>query len=205
MFPNSLSQSAKTSPTETIRSEMAPESVEHTTQDGLHLAKRGEAIEHTSSDESIDGYDSDMMRGRALLTPEEEKKLLRRIDWHLMPLCSIIFMFKNLDVDNVCKPRLVLYRQLEQALTSVLLGFERPHHEPWDGQKHHETVGHNVGSVRIGCCPVLRTLSPCLTRCIPRTLELELIPGVRFRTSSLRPLPTCYSRDSLPPNGNPGL
>lgn len=38
---------------------------------------------------------------RQLLTPEEEKKLLRRIDWHLMPLCSIIFMFKNLDSDNV--------------------------------------------------------------------------------------------------------
>ncbi|KAK8052277.1 transporter [Apiospora rasikravindrae] len=40
-------------------------------------------------------------RARQLLTPEEEKKLLRRIDWHLMPLCSIIFMFKNLDSDNV--------------------------------------------------------------------------------------------------------
>ncbi|KAK7926570.1 MFS transporter prlL [Apiospora marii] len=40
-------------------------------------------------------------RARQLLTPEEEKKLLRRIDWHLMPLCSIIFMFKNLDSDNI--------------------------------------------------------------------------------------------------------
>ncbi|KAK8043163.1 major facilitator superfamily domain-containing protein [Apiospora phragmitis] len=46
-------------------------------------------------------------RLRQLLTPEEEKKLLRRTDWHLMPLCSIIFMFKNLDSDNVSNARIM--------------------------------------------------------------------------------------------------
>lgn len=55
---------------------------------------------------SVDDSDSnteEALRRQALsaLTPAEEKKLLRRIDWHLMPLCSLIFMFKNLDVDNV--------------------------------------------------------------------------------------------------------
>lgn len=68
----------------------------------LHYAKRGEDLpEASSSQESIEGYDPDLMSGRALLTAEEEKKLLRKIDWRLMALCSLIFMFKNLDSNNV--------------------------------------------------------------------------------------------------------
>lgn len=47
-----------------------------------------------------DVYD-ERIQARLLFTPAEEKKLLRRIDWHLMPLCSLIFMFKNLDSNNV--------------------------------------------------------------------------------------------------------
>jgi hypothetical protein len=69
----------------------------------LHFARRGEALtESSSSQESIDGYDPDLMSGRTLLTAQEEKKLLRKIDWRLMTLCSLIFMFKNLDSNNVC-------------------------------------------------------------------------------------------------------
>lgn len=73
------------------------------TSDGgaFHYAARGTAADGLSSSESISGFDSDRMRDRTLLTAAEEKKLLRKIDWHLMPLCSIIFMFKNLDADNV--------------------------------------------------------------------------------------------------------
>lgn len=68
----------------------------------FHYAKRGEALaEASSSQESIEGYDPSLMNGRELLTAEEEKKLLRKIDWRLMALCSIIFMFKNLDSNNV--------------------------------------------------------------------------------------------------------
>lgn len=68
----------------------------------LHFARRGEALAETSSSqESIDGYDPELMSGRTLLTAEEEKKLLRKIDWRLMALCSVIFMFKNLDSHNV--------------------------------------------------------------------------------------------------------
>ncbi|OKP10893.1 hypothetical protein PENSUB_3713 [Penicillium subrubescens] len=67
----------------------------------LHFVRRGEAlVEASSSQESIDGYDPDLMSGRTLLTAEEEKKLLRKIDWRLMTLCSLIFMFKNLDSNN---------------------------------------------------------------------------------------------------------
>jgi hypothetical protein len=69
----------------------------------LHFVRRGEAlVEASSSQESIDGYDPELMNGRTLLTAAEEKKLLRKIDWRLMTLCSLIFMFKNLDSNNVC-------------------------------------------------------------------------------------------------------
>ncbi|KAK6957938.1 hypothetical protein Daesc_000728 [Daldinia eschscholtzii] len=69
--------------------------------DGFHHARRGEITDDTSAGNTIDGYDAERMRARTALTAEEEKKLIRRIDWHLMPLCSIIFMFKNLDADNL--------------------------------------------------------------------------------------------------------
>lgn len=38
---------------------------------------------------------------RALLSYEEEKKLLRRVDWRLVPLSAFIFLVKSLDVNNV--------------------------------------------------------------------------------------------------------
>lgn len=75
---------------------------ESNTDHELHYARRGQALaEASSSQESIDGYDPDLMSGRTLLTADEEKKLLRKIDWRLMTLCSLIFMFKNLDGNNV--------------------------------------------------------------------------------------------------------
>ncbi|KAI0469648.1 MFS general substrate transporter [Xylariaceae sp. FL0804] len=82
----------------------------HRNHQSLHFAKRGEAIEHGADgagEDSIGGYDSDRMRDRTLLTAEEEKKLLRRIDWHLMPLCSLIFMFKQLDTENLSNARIM--------------------------------------------------------------------------------------------------
>lgn len=80
-------------------------SSEGDTNHELHFARRGEALaEASSSQESIDGYDPELMNGRTLLTAAEEKKLLRKIDWRLMTLCSLIFMFKNLDSNNVCIP-----------------------------------------------------------------------------------------------------
>ncbi|PON27785.1 hypothetical protein TGAM01_v203552 [Trichoderma gamsii] len=73
----------------------------------IHYAKRGETISQLPVDEAIDGFQADSQGARTLLTAEEEKKLLRRIDWHLMPLCSLIFMFKNLDSDNVSNARIM--------------------------------------------------------------------------------------------------
>jgi hypothetical protein len=75
-----------------------------TTQDAsrtLHFAKRGQLL-NESSLASISGFEAERMRARALLTAEQEKKLLRRIDWHIMPLCALMFLMKNLDASNVC-------------------------------------------------------------------------------------------------------
>ncbi|CEJ61091.1 Putative Pantothenate transporter [Penicillium brasilianum] len=75
---------------------------------GLHFVRRGEALaEASSSQGSIDGYDPGLMSGRTLLTAAEEKKLLRKIDWRLMTLCSLIFMFKNLDSNNASNARIM--------------------------------------------------------------------------------------------------
>lgn len=68
----------------------------------LHYARRGEPVEDVSSaDSDIVGFDAEKMRDRSLLTESEEKKLMRRIDWHLMTLCSIMFLLKNIDANNV--------------------------------------------------------------------------------------------------------
>ena len=75
----------------------------------FHFAKRGEALENAAA--NIDGFDGNLMADRTLLTAEEENKLLRRIDWRLMTLCSIMFLFKNMDVENVSAPKLPLNNQ----------------------------------------------------------------------------------------------
>lgn len=67
----------------------------------VHLRPRGEAIGDADSKDEIVGYDHELMKARTLLSHQEEKKLLRRVDWHLMPLCALIFMVKNIDANNV--------------------------------------------------------------------------------------------------------
>ncbi|RMJ01441.1 hypothetical protein CDV36_015817 [Fusarium kuroshium] len=47
------------------------------------------------------------MNDRALLSPDEEKKLLRRVDFRLMILCAVIFMVKNVDANNAANARIM--------------------------------------------------------------------------------------------------
>jgi hypothetical protein len=121
----------------------------------LHFARRGEALaEASSSQESIEGYDPELMSGRTLLTAEEEKKLLRRIDWRLMSLCSLIFMFKNLDSNNV---RITRYRGTNGVValqcnakrvvltTPGLAVIQCPNHEQGDGPQYHDAAWDDVG------------------------------------------------------------
>jgi hypothetical protein len=99
----------------------------------LHFAKRGEAPAEasTSQEDRIEGYDPELMGARTLLTAEEEKKLLRRIDWRLMSLCSLIFMFKNLDSNNVRVPYTSYL--LPYCITYNVADIQCSDYEPGDG------------------------------------------------------------------------
>lgn len=35
-------------------------------------------------------------------TPEELKAVIRKLDWHLMPLCFLMYTFSVLDVSSLC-------------------------------------------------------------------------------------------------------
>ncbi|KAH7092019.1 putative pantothenate transporter [Paraphoma chrysanthemicola] len=75
--------------------------------DGFHYARRGSIANEEGAAGEIEGYDAERMRARTLLTVEEEKKLLRRIDLRLMTLCSVMFLLKNIDADNVSNARIM--------------------------------------------------------------------------------------------------
>ncbi|KAJ5628617.1 pantothenate transporter [Penicillium lividum] len=67
---------------------------------GVHRVNRN-ADPLPDSGDYIPGYDADLMRARAALSSEEEKKLLRRIDWHLIPLLAFMYMLKSVDFSNL--------------------------------------------------------------------------------------------------------
>jgi hypothetical protein len=48
--------------------------------------------------------DDEVAREAALtaLTAEEEKKLIRRVDWRLVPLLCLLYLMKKIDESNVC-------------------------------------------------------------------------------------------------------
>lgn len=73
--------------------------------DHIHVVPRTEEIADydKSGTDSITGYNATLMGARVTLSNEEEKKLLRRIDWHLIPLMSLIYMIKSVDFTNVRK------------------------------------------------------------------------------------------------------
>lgn len=85
---------------------VATEGISEDDKGKLHYVRRGQEIDDHDTD-LIAGYEADHMRARALLTSEEEKKLLRRIDWHIMPLCAIAFLLKNIDANNVSNARIM--------------------------------------------------------------------------------------------------
>lgn len=68
----------------------------------IHYVNRnGEHTPESFEEELIPGYDATLMRARATLSSAEEKKLLRRIDWHLIPLLAVMYMLKSVDFTNV--------------------------------------------------------------------------------------------------------
>ncbi|KAF4949485.1 hypothetical protein FSARC_13469 [Fusarium sarcochroum] len=57
--------------------------------------------------DDITGYDNTLMKARATLSSQEEKKLLRRMDWHLIPLLAVMYMVKSIDASNVSNARIM--------------------------------------------------------------------------------------------------
>ncbi|KAI1450599.1 putative pantothenate transporter [Annulohypoxylon stygium] len=114
--------SMATTKTPEIKTSEAPgDSSSSSVNDGFHHARRGEIVDDVSGGEVIDGYEAERMRARTALTADEERKLIRRIDWHLMPLCSLIFMFKNLDSDNVSNARIMNKGTHQNIMTQLSL------------------------------------------------------------------------------------
>jgi hypothetical protein len=63
---------------------------------------RGESVPSSDDiNDNIVGYDGRLMGARTSLSSQQEKKLLRRIDWHLIPLLSVMYMVKSIDASNV--------------------------------------------------------------------------------------------------------
>ncbi|CAH0058411.1 unnamed protein product [Clonostachys solani] len=80
---------------------------EETSAEGkLHIQPRDTNVDGENTAE-ITGYDHERMKDRGLLSYEEEKKLLRRVDIRLMILCAIIFMIKNVDANNAAHARIM--------------------------------------------------------------------------------------------------
>lgn len=76
-------------------------------EEGLTFARRGEQVSEEAAAKDVDGFDAERMRDRSLLTAAEEKALLRKIDWRLMTVCSILFLIKNIDADNISNARIM--------------------------------------------------------------------------------------------------
>ncbi|KAH8895549.1 MFS general substrate transporter [Thozetella sp. PMI_491] len=73
----------------------------------LHFAQRGKDLNDSDASNDIVGFDTERMRARSALTSQEERKLLRKIDLRIMTLCSILFLFKNMDANNLSNARIM--------------------------------------------------------------------------------------------------
>lgn len=85
-------------------------------EDGMTLARRGSLV---ADDATATGYDVHRMRDRALLSAEEERQLMRRVDLRIMTICSLLFLMKNLDADNISNAR-IMNRETDRNIMTQL-------------------------------------------------------------------------------------
>lgn len=76
-------------------------------RDGLTFARRGKQVDEAITTNEVSGFDAERMRARSLLTADEEKKLMRRVDFRIMTICSLLFLMKNIDSDNISNARIM--------------------------------------------------------------------------------------------------
>lgn len=117
-----------------------------------HYVRRGDEGGVASVvDEPIDELEVERRKALSALTVEEEKKLLHRVDWHLMPLCALLYLIKNLDANSVCLYEITSsYPSIHppispfSPLTEVPPGLQCANHEQRHIGEHHDTVGTDI-------------------------------------------------------------
>lgn len=62
---------------------------------------------------------------RGFIDRKQEKRLLRRIDWHLLPLLAILYMIKTLDFINVCG---IITSTSSNIMLTICLDLQRAYH-----------------------------------------------------------------------------
>ena len=92
-----------TTPSETSVPSDIPSS-QDTKNARITLAQRG-VVDHDNATAQTE--DETARRNRTLLSAQEEKALLRRIDWRIMTICSLLFLLKNIDADNISNARIM--------------------------------------------------------------------------------------------------
>lgn len=145
-------------------------------EEGLTFARRGEQVSEEAAAKDVDGFDAERMRDRSLLTAAEEKALLRKIDWRLMTVCSILFLIKNIDADNISNAR-IMNKGTDRNIMKQL----------------------GMTSDQYNLLAVLYYVSYHNYMKSPLP---DYSPSNRFRTSFLRPLRISSSSDSLHRHGN---
>lgn len=90
--------------TVTAPSETSIPSSQDTKNAKITLAQRGVS---DNEDAAAQTEDEVARRNRTLLSAQEEKALLRRIDWRIMTVCSLLFLLKNIDADNISNARIM--------------------------------------------------------------------------------------------------
>lgn len=84
-----------------------PELYSHT---GFKTAKRDGAALNIGNSETISEDAIGRETALTALTTDQEKKLIRRVDWRLMPLLCMLYLVKKLDESNVSLPLLTTKR-----------------------------------------------------------------------------------------------
>lgn len=66
---------------------------------------------------SLENGDTDREKAssKPLCTPEEQRRVIRKLDFHLMPLCFLLYTFSVLDVSRASPP--LPTRPLDPRLT----------------------------------------------------------------------------------------
>jgi hypothetical protein len=103
----SLSGLATGLPFTTFSNDNDPNVIEAT---HLHVIQRGDSSLPYASEKPedvINGYDASLMQDRGILSSEEEKRLLRRTDWRLLPLLALMYVVKTIDAANVSNARIM--------------------------------------------------------------------------------------------------